>query len=90
MLYMKRVDTSMSAIFDLFEGFEALTWLAVGAVFLAHVTVGLGARILERRYVTKAPIAPLDVSLINRDISEYSTFSFFIVCFSCKWVKATT
>ena len=62
LIAMRRVDTRMSAFFDLFNVFKTNLWLAILLTFIVNTILGIAYRMLERRFITNKPIASLEVS----------------------------
>ena len=64
MLAMRKVDEKSNAFFDLFNVFKSDLWLAILIAFLVNIMLGIAFRTLEKKFISRDPIAPLEVSCL--------------------------
>ena len=60
----RRAENNMEAYFDLFNVFKSNLWLTILLAFVANTLLGFAFRLFERRYISKKPMAPLNVNFI--------------------------
>ena len=64
-IVMRRAENKMQAYFDLFNVFNSDLWLAILFAFLVNILLGIAFLMLERRYISRDPIAPIEVCITN-------------------------